>query len=96
MVFGYIRLEYATGGTTNTTLTLTTDSFPVISKPSNAANGENMIACAGYIDSANTGSPPATRCWMEASANASGFVVKFAVGSISAKFAMCSFTYLTA
>jgi hypothetical protein len=96
MVFGFIRLEYATAGISNTTLTLATNSFPVISKPSNCSDGENLTACAGILDSSNTGAPPATRCWLEASANTSGFVVKFTAASQSAKFAMCSFTYLTA
>jgi len=95
MVMGFIRLEYTSAGTSNTTLTLATSAFPVMSKPSHAGSGEYMTACSGLIDTANTGSPAATRCWLEESSGTSGFVVKFAVSGLNAKFAMCSFMYLT-
>ena len=96
MVFGFIRLVYGTAGVGNTTLEMRTNSFPVISKPSNAANGEYLTASVGFFDTAESGTLSAARCWLEASSQTSGFIVKIVQGSLNAKFAMCSFVYLTA
>lgn len=96
MVMGFIRLEYATGGGANTAVELATSSFPVMSKPSNASSGENMISCSGFVDDSNTGNVPACRAFMIESSGTSGFTVKIVVGSTNAKVASCSFSYLTA
>jgi hypothetical protein len=96
MVMGFIRLEYATGGGANTAVELATSSFPVMSKPSNASSGENMISCSGFVDASNTGNVPACRAFMIESSGTSGFTVKIVAGSTNAKVAFCSFSYLTA
>lgn len=97
MVFGFIRIRHNVAGANNTTLTLKTNSFPPISVPSDASTYTDYItSCTGILDTADSGSPPATRCWIEFANETSNFVIKFIAGTQSAKFAMCSFTYLTA
>lgn len=90
-VTGWIRLEYSSGGATNTYVVIELSAFPTPAIPAYVGSGENAFAANGFLATSSSSNPVASRAWLYESSGA--LKLKILAASNGYQFAMATFTY---
>lgn len=93
-----ISLVYGTAGSalSQVIMTLPTDCPNPVEPTGLGASTEKLYPCTGWIDSAKTGSPPASRGWMRVNSGDTGYELVVVVASNNATVANITVWYPTA
>lgn len=90
-VTGWIRLEYSSGGATNTYVEVELSAFPTPAIPAYVGAGEMAFAANGFLATSSTSSPVTSRAWLYEASGA--LKLKILAASNGYRFAMATFTY---